>query len=117
MNAPRKKKDGEPKRKMPEQEDPPHPIRIPLAIGVVIFALFMATAPFWATDEEGAYRTLVILGYKPLKIGGYDPFGCGLDVFATKFTAISPAGLKVSGNVCKTPYVSLSSVEIKTGDD
>lgn len=117
MNASRKKKDSEPKRKTPIEQDPPHPIRVPLVIGVVIFALFMATAPYWATDEADAYRTLVILGYKPIKIGGYDPFGCGLDVYATKFTAISPAGLKVSGNVCKTPYVSLSSVEIKTGED
>ena len=116
MNGPRRQNDSEPRRKTPEEEDPPHPIRIPLAIGVVIFVLFMATAPLWATDDEGAYRTLIILGFKPLKIGGYDAFGCGLDIFATKFIAISPDGIKVAGNVCKTPYISRPSVEIKAGD-
>lgn len=117
MDKPRKKNDGEEKSELPPIDDPPHPIRVPLAIGVVIFVLFMATAPFWATDEKGAYRTLIVLGYKPLKVGGYDPFGCGLDIFVTKFTAIAPNGAKVFGNVCQTPYVSRPSVELKSGDD
>lgn len=95
-------------------KEPPHPLKVPAIIGVAVFVAFIITAPFWATDAQDAQRTLVLLGYKPLKVGGFDPFGCGFDIYATKFTAISPQGYMVTGNVCKTPYVSHSSVEIDT---
>ncbi len=85
---------------------------VPACIGVAGFLVFIVSAPFWATDEAGAMRVLAAQGYTDIKTGGYDTFGCGFDVFATRFTARTAKGYPVKGNVCKTPYVSRSSVEI-----
>ena len=79
------------------------------AISIVI--LFMLSLPFWATDEADAKATLEALSLTPVKIGGYDSFGCGLDLFATQFIATTPAGKTVRGDVCYTPGISKSSVE------
>ncbi|MDF3025372.1 MAG: hypothetical protein K0R10_2733 [Alphaproteobacteria bacterium] len=89
-----------------------NPLMIPVIIGAAGFILFLITAPQWAVDEAGARRVLEAQGYTDIKTGGYDTFGCGFDVFATRFTARTAKGYPVKGNVCKTPYVSKSSVEI-----
>lgn len=85
---------------------------VPALIGVTGFLTFLISAPQWAVDEAGARRVLEAQGYTDIKTGGYDTFGCGFDVFATRFTARTAKGYPVRGNVCKTPYVSKSSVEI-----
>ncbi|HYD17147.1 MAG TPA: hypothetical protein VEF76_01545 [Patescibacteria group bacterium] len=91
------------------------PLFIPACIGVAGFAAFLVSAPYWATDEAGAMRVLAAQGYRNIRVGGYDSFGCGFDVYATKFTAVTPQGHAVKGNVCKTPYVSKSRVEMDDG--
>ncbi|MBB4036572.1 hypothetical protein GGR21_002478 [Dysgonomonas hofstadii] len=43
------------------------------------------------TDEQGARKTLIDAGYKPIEVGGYDPFaGSESDWYITKFKAYSP---------------------------
>ncbi len=79
------------------------------AISVVIILLL--SLPFWATDEADAKATLEALSLNPVHIGGYDSFGCGLDLYATQFVAKTAAGKIVRGDVCYTPGVSKSSVE------
>ncbi|MDI1227454.1 MAG: hypothetical protein PSY14_07205 [bacterium] len=85
---------------------------VPAIIGVTGFLVFLISAPHWAVDEAGAMRVLTAQGYTDIKTGGYDTFGCGFDIFATRFTARTAKGYPVRGNVCKTPYVSKSSIEI-----
>jgi len=77
-----------------------------------LFVIFMLSLPYWATDEEGARRTLEAFNLTPVKVGGYDSFGCGLDLYSTQFTATNAAGKTVRGNVCYTPGASKSSIEI-----
>lgn len=65
------------------------------AVIVLTFALTGCTAPKHAT------RVLSEQGYTEIRAGGYDWLGCGRDDdFATKFTALSPAGKPVRGVVC-----------------
>jgi len=84
-----------------------------LAVAVVCFLLSM---PFWATDEKDAKATLEAFGFTPIRVGGFDSFGCGIDLYATKFTATSPAGKTVKGNVCRTPGMTKSSIEIDNAE-
>jgi len=84
---------------------------IPTCIGMAGFLIFIVSAPFWATDAKEARLVLIANGYKPITVGGFDPFGCGLDLYATKYTAVNPKGVKVRGNVCKTPRVNPPTVE------
>lgn len=96
----------------PKSDKKKNILLIPAVIGVMGFLAFLISAPHWAVDEAGARRVLEAQGYTDIKTGGYDTFGCGFDIFATRFTARTPKGYPVRGNVCKTPYVSKSSVEI-----
>lgn len=89
------------------------PLYVPMCLGAIGFVIFICSAPFWATDVKEAELVLRANGYKPVKVGGFDPLGCTLDLYATKFSAISPQGLKVHGNVCKTPHVNAPSIELR----
>lgn len=71
----------------------------------------MLSLPYWATDERDTKATLEALSLTPVKIGGYDSFGCGLDLYVTQFIATNAAGKMVHGNVCYTPGVSKSKIE------
>lgn len=84
---------------------------IPTIIGMVGFFAFMLSAPFWATDAKEAEKVLVMNGYKIIKVGGFNPLGCGLDVYSTRYEAINPRGTKVKGSVCKTPHVNPPTIE------
>jgi hypothetical protein len=108
--------------KKPEKPDLPPPPKIdakqklgimflPTCIGMAGFFVFIFSAPFWATDVKEAKLVLIANGYKPITVGGFDPFGCGLDLYATKYTAFNPKGVKVKGNVCKTPRINPPTVE------
>lgn len=119
-------KSPEPKPKKPApkttelakpQKKKPGMMFIPTMIGMAGFVAFMVSAPFWATDVEDAKRTLIVNGYKPITVGGFDPFGCGIDIYSTKFTAIGPKGFKVKGNVCKTPHINPSTIDEDTSGD
>lgn len=98
----------------PREKKQRGPMFVPLCIGAAGFVVFICSAPFWATDDRDAYMTLMANGYKPLKIGGFNPLGCSFDVYATKFYAVNPHGLKVHGNVCKTPHMGPSTIEEDT---
>lgn len=53
------------------------------------------------TQPDRSFFTLQDQGYTEIKIGGYAWFMCSEDDnFATRFTAVSPSGTKVSGAVC-----------------
>lgn len=53
------------------------------------------TAPGWSREA------LEKSGYTDIETGGYSWFGCGKDdEFSTKFSAVNPAGVRVSGVVC-----------------
>lgn len=84
-----------------------------LALVVVVFLLSM---PFWATDEKDAKATLEAFGFTPLQVGGFDSFGCGIDLYATKFTARNAAGKTIKGNVCRTPGMTKSTIEIDNAE-
>jgi hypothetical protein len=58
------------------------------------------------TDEKGATKALHDAGLKPVNVGGYAWFYCGVergsaDAFATKFTAKNGRGETVTGAVCE----------------
>lgn len=89
------------------------PMFVPMCLGMIGFVIFISSAPFWATDAVEAKRVLLANGYKPISVGGFDPLGCTLDLYATKFSAINPQGIKVHGNVCKTPHVNPPSIELR----
>lgn len=53
------------------------------------------------TDKHGAARALNQAGYSQIHIGGYDFTSCGKgDDYATRFEALGPTGVPVSGAVC-----------------
>lgn len=71
-----------------------------------------ATAPYWATDEQGAVKTLESANLTPTKIGGeYGWFRCGIDIYTTKFEATNIKGQKVSGYVCSNPFFNGSTLD------
>lgn len=89
----------------------PHPMMVPFCIGMVGFVAFMISAPFWATDVKEARYVLIKQGYQPIEVGGYDHLSCGIDIYSTKFIAISPQGNRVKGAVCKTPHLTVPSID------
>lgn len=53
------------------------------------------------TRAGEAERVLASQGFTDIQAGGYAFFGCDeKDVFQTKFTATSPTGQRVKGQVC-----------------
>lgn len=66
------------------------------------FLLLVALALAGCTDSDGARRTLAAQGYSNITITGYR-FGAGGegDTYVTGFEATSPAGVRVSGAVCR----------------
>lgn len=84
---------------------------VPTIIGMAGFGAFIFSAPFWAFDKKEAAYVLAANGYKVIEIGGFNPLGCGLDVYATRYVAINPHGNKVKGSVCKTPHVNPPTIE------
>lgn len=66
--------------------------------GVLLALILLATA---CTDKDGAFRALRQAGYTHIETGGYPFWGCGdHDTFKTKFKALGPSGIPVSGVVC-----------------
>ena len=66
----------------------------------LLFALATLTLAS-CTDEDVTKKVLTEDGYKDIEIQGHAWIGCGKDdTFKTKFTAINPAGNKVTGVVC-----------------
>jgi hypothetical protein len=53
------------------------------------------------TDEGSSRNTLESAGYTDITFEGHSFFLCGQDdVYSTKFTAVNPRGIQVSGAVC-----------------
>lgn len=53
------------------------------------------------TDVSSTVTTLKKAGYTQIQTKGYDFFACSQDDFySTKFSAVNPAGTRVSGVVC-----------------
>lgn len=66
-------------------------------IALIAFATLLAGC----SDDDGARRTLVAMGYSDVQVTGFAWWGCGKDDSVhTGFTARSPTGVKVSGVVC-----------------
>jgi hypothetical protein len=66
---------------------------------IVVGAFLVAIAG--CTDVDGARDALRKAGYTQIEVGGYAAFSCSDDdTFATKFKAIGPSGLSVTGAVC-----------------
>lgn len=78
---------------------------------VLALFLFTASAPFWATDEEGTRKALAERGLKPVAVGRYDSLGCLLDLYATRFAAEDKEGKVVKGVACSTPGISGIRIE------
>lgn len=63
------------------------------------------------TDQKTARRVLEDQGYTEVSVGGFDAFGCSDDdTYATKFTATSPNGKRISGVVCSSQFLKGSTV-------
>ena len=56
---------------------------------------------FACTNESESLKTLDNLGFKDVKVGGYDFFSCGDDyMYHTHFSATNGNGKHVEGTVC-----------------
>lgn len=67
----------------------------------LILVALVALSLSACTNKETTIRVLEEQGYTQIEASGYAFFGCSEgDTFKTKFTAVSPAGKKVSGVVC-----------------
>lgn len=76
-----------------------------------ILAALFACAAASCTDQKTARRVLEDQGYTDISVGGFDAFGCSDDdTYATKFTATSPNGKRVSGVVCSSQFFKGSTV-------
>lgn len=77
---------------------------IPLPLALIVLAaavVLFVSRPAWATlSQERATRVLEQSGYKDPRFGGYTYFGCGRDVYAIEFNAVSPGGSRGDGYVC-----------------
>lgn len=72
------------------------------AIGFLILLLLVSCG----VNKDKAIETLTSMGYKDVKIGGTVFDDCGHDeVYASKFSATAPNGLKVYGIVCDTTWM------------
>jgi len=68
----------------------------------VVGVLLILVSINGCTDNQGTVEVLTANGYTKISTLGYGVFACSdTDIFATKFTAISPNGTRVSGTVCK----------------
>ncbi len=68
-----------------------------------IKCVLMCTALMFVacTDDDRTISTLKASGFTGISVGGYGAFDCGKDdTYATKFTAMNPQGMVVSGTVC-----------------
>ncbi len=52
------------------------------------------------TDVEGTTKALKANNFDPVDVGGYSLYGCGSDLFATKFVAKNQQGKRVNGVGC-----------------
>lgn len=76
-----------------------------ILIGLLLILAMIAFALTSCTDEQGARKVLERNNYKPLKVGGYAPFGGGEeDIYKTSFVAIAPNGDTVTGCVTKGAF-------------
>ena len=78
-------------------------------VAIIIFEV-LVTAVTGRVNKEGAENALKGLGFTNISTGGYGWFSCGNDFYQTKFTAINPQGLAVSGTVCSGFFFKNSTV-------
>jgi hypothetical protein len=77
---------------------------------LVLAAVALASG---CTDKDGAKKALEQAGYKQVEIGGYAPFACSdSDTYATKFKAVGPTGIRVSGTVCAGMFFKGKTVRL-----
>lgn len=80
----------------------------------LLFAL-LAFMLISCTDNEGARKTLLDAGYKPISVGGYGWFsGSKGDSYVTKFKAYSPNDSTriVTGVVCRGVFFKSSTIRL-----
>jgi len=71
-----------------------------LFIGVLLVGAVLMTVG--CSRPQSARRVLDLNGFTQVQTHGYIMYGCGQgDTFATKFTALSPTGVPVTGVVCE----------------
>jgi len=64
---------------------------------ITVFALML----IGCSRPDATKQVLAKQGYTQIQTHGYGLFSCDeKDTFSTKFTALSPAGVRVSGVVC-----------------
>lgn len=67
----------------------------------LIIALTLTLALTGCSNSNDARHALKSAGYSEIQTHGWSPFACGDgDFFSTKFTAVNPAGVRVTGTVC-----------------
>lgn len=65
---------------------------------ILLLVVLAVTA---CTDPAGATKVLTDNGFTDISVGGYSWTGCGRDdMYATEFSATSPAGKRVNGVIC-----------------
>lgn len=65
------------------------------------------------TDGDGAKKALEQAGYTNVEVGGYDMWACGEDdTYATKFKAVGPTGIRVSGTVCAGMFFKSKTIRL-----
>lgn len=75
-------------------------MRLSNVLLILLAAVFLVIVGTSCTDEDAARRHLRNLGYTDIRITGYDAFACGKgDTTCTEFSAVSPAGHRVTGAV------------------
>lgn len=83
-------------------------LKIVLSIAFIIG--IWSTCPIFGVDPEGARKLLEAGGFKEVKITGYKWFNGTDDFYNTGFEAISPTGVKMSGNVSKGLFFKGSTI-------
>lgn len=67
----------------------------------ILIAAVLSLMLVGCSSSNDANRALTKAGYTEIQTHGWAPFACGEgDFFATKFTAVNPAGQRVDGVVC-----------------
>ncbi len=70
-------------------------------IPIILMAAAFSACDAIFTDQTKTQQTLTKMGFSHVEAGGYAFFSCGDDyTYATKFTAVNPAGIQVDGVVC-----------------
>ena len=67
----------------------------------IIAMMIVAAAIAGCSSSTDAQKALQAAGYTKIETQGYAMFSCSEDdTFKTKFTAVGPTGVKVTGAVC-----------------